>query len=195
VLAQVIPQMERLEELYFDPNVGWGPDIGVRNEYNRLKSEFSRAVLRKESGAAISVDEQRDVDRDYGFRNNALFGGKGVDRSNAVAAAARRGKLQDFANTGGLAYKKLMVESGINFSDDVLAGGVRYGADTNFIPTVWTPQSAQLPPNDLLLSTQFQKARSAVRLKLMLLYGRFCAITQRRKRDAPPSLNSARKTY
>jgi hypothetical protein len=156
VLAQVIPQMERLEELYFDPNVGWGPDIGVRNEYNRLKSEFSRAVLRKESGAAISVDEQRDVDRDYGFRNNALFGGKGVDRSNAVAAAARRGKLQDFANTGGLAYKKLMVESGINFSDDVLAGGVRYGADTNFIPTVWTPQSAQLPPNDLGIELEVQ---------------------------------------
>lgn len=155
-LAQVIPQMERLEHLYYNDRVGWGFNKGAQTEYLRLKSEFARAILRKESGAAISAEERQDIEDDYGFGQDPLWSAKGVARSNEVAAAARRSKLKDFATTGGLAYRKMMVETGIEFSPEILAGGVTYGVDNNFIPTRWTPQQQQqLAPNDFGIQIEF----------------------------------------
>jgi len=132
VMATVIPRLEYLEETHWDKNFGFKKNRAAAAEYDQLLNELALAINRKDSGAAISIPEKKEVRDLYGFKI-AVTGGS--EAANAAAQRQRRSKYKAIKGQAGLALPHMMVNNPIVYDSDVLAGGVTIGVGTDFIPT------------------------------------------------------------
>lgn len=132
IMASVIPRLEYLEENEWDPVTGFKTNRAAQAEYDQLLDELALAINRKDSGAAISIPEKKEVRALYGFKLKATGG---AAAANAAAQKQRRNKYEAIKGQAGLALPYMMVNNPIIYDDDVLAGGVSLGVETGFTPT------------------------------------------------------------